>query len=34
MKKKKSKKIHFESPKSALFDKLSEDGDTKFGNFI
>ena len=27
-------KINFESPKLALFDKLSLDGDTKFGNFI
>ena len=29
-----TQKIHFESPKLALFDELSEDGDTKFGNFI
>ena len=27
-------KIHFESPKLALFDKLSPDGDSKSGNFI
>ena len=27
-------KIYFESPKLALFDKLSTDGDPKFGNFI
>ena len=25
---------YFESPKLALFDQLSPDGDTKFGNFI
>ena len=29
-----TKKIYFESPKLALFDKLSADGNTKFGNFI
>ena len=29
-----TQKIHFESPKLALFDQLSPDGDTKFGNFI
>jgi hypothetical protein len=27
-------KIRFESPKLALFDKLSPDGDSKSGNFI
>ena len=27
-------KIHFESPKLVLFDKLSPDGDSKFRNFI
>ena len=27
-------KNHFESPKLARFDKLSQNGDTKFGNFI
>ena len=27
-------RIHFESPKLALFDKLSPDGDSKSGNFI
>ena len=29
-----TKKIHFESPKLALFDELSPDGDSKPGNFI
>ena len=29
-----TQKIHFESPKLALFDELSANGDTKFGNFI
>ena len=29
-----SEKIHFESPKLTLFDELSVNGDTKFGNFI
>ena len=29
-----TQKIHFESPKLALFDKLSPDGDSKSGNFI
>ena len=29
-----TQKIHFESPELALFDELSADGDTKFGNFI
>ena len=29
-----TEKIHFESPKLALFDKLSPDGDSKSGNFI
>ena len=27
-------KIHFESPKLSLFDKMSPDGDSKSGNFI
>ena len=29
-----TQKIHFESPILALFEKLSPDGDSKFGNFI
>ena len=29
-----TKKIHFESPKLALFNKLSPDGDSNSGNFI